>query len=292
MALGGKTLAGWSFGRIAGAGAAGLLALSLLAPGPALEAAGANVAEGPVADAVRKGIASGTGAFDHSRWEALVARHVDAEGQVDYAGFRKDRGALEAYLDEVGRADLASLPRGELLALFINAYNACTVRLILDGSAGGRLPASIRDLPDPWGRKTCTVGGHALSLDTIEHGILRPIFKDSRIHAAVNCASRSCPALVPWAYRGDRIEDQLGDGIEAMVNAPAHVRVEGGRLRVSRIFDWYKDDFVEGSFKEAAPTIAEYVLRHARPGLRRQIEALGPRPRAEFLDYDWSLNGR
>lgn len=274
------------FERIVAAGLAALL------PAAACAAPAARVAEGPLADAVRKGIASGRGSFDHDRWNALVVAHVDAGGRVDYAGFQKDRPALEAYLAGVAKAEVASLSGPEILALFVNAYNACTVRVILDGAKDGRFPASIRDLPDPWGRKSCAVGGETLSLDAIEHGILRPIFRDTRIHAAVNCASRSCPALVPWAYRGDKIEEQLKGRMEAMVGSEAHVRVEEGRLRVSSIFKWYKDDFVSGFFKNGAASVAEYVLRYARPDQRRRVEALGPSPRVDHLDYDWSLNGR
>lgn len=266
--------------------------LLVLLPAAACAAPAARVAEGPVVDAVRKGIASGKGAFDHARWDSLVARYVDARGRVDYPGLQAERVALDAYLAAVATADVASLSGPEILALFINAYNACTVRLILDGAKDGRFPASIRDLPDPWGRKTCAVGGEALALDTIEHGILRPIFRDTRVHAAVNCASRSCPALVPWAYRGDLIEEQLKGRMEAMVSSEDHVRIEEGRLRVSSIFNWYKDDFVQGSFKNGAPTIPQYLRLYARADLRGRIEALGPTPRVEYLDYDWSLNGR
>lgn len=266
--------------------------LLVLVPVVVCSAPAARVAEGPVVEAVRRGIASGKGAFDHGRWDALLRRHVDEGGRVDYAGLAKDRSELDAYLVAVGSAELAALPGPELLALLINAYNACTAREIVDAAEGGRFPASIRDLSDPWGRKTCAVGGQSLSLDTIEHGILRPIFKDTRIHAAVNCASRSCPALAPRAYRGDGIEEQLREQMQAMVNSEAHVRVEGDRLKLTKIFDWYGKDFTDASFKESASSVGEYVLRHARPELRRRIEALGASPRVEFLGYDWALNGR
>ena len=269
----------------------GRLALALaLLPTAVRSAPAAKVAEGPVADAVRRGIASGRGAFDHGAWGGLLARHV-TDGRVDYAGFRQHRADLDAYLAGVGRADLGSLSRQELLALLINAYNACTVRVILEGASGERLPASIRDLADPWGRKTCALGGESVSLDTIGHGLLRPLFKDTRIHAAVNCASKSCPPLASFAFRGDRVEEQLRERMEAMVNAESHVRVEGRRLLSSKIFDWYGGDFADASWTDAAPSVAAYLLRHARPDFRKKIEALGPSPKTGFLDYDWSLNG-
>jgi len=250
----------------------------------------AKALQGPAADEIRSGIASGSGIVDHSAWEALLSRRVDARGGVDYLGLRGERPKLEAYLARLAGAKLPSLGRDQLLALFINAYNACTIRVVLDGSRDGTLPASIRDLRDPWGRKSCTVGGHLLSLDEIEHGIVRPFFKDARVHAALNCAARSCPALAPWAYQGERVMGQLEDRMNAMVNSPAQVRVEKNALRVSKILDWYGGDFVAPDFAEHAPTLVDYLLRHARPELRRAIEGLGPRPRVEFLDYDWSLN--
>ncbi len=273
-------------------GRAGWTLVVALAPAVACSAPVARVAQGPVAAAVQKGIASGRGRFDHARWDGLLRAHVDVAGRVDYAGLAKQRATLDAYLADAGQADLATLSGPEDLALLIDVYNACTVRLILDGATGGRLPASIRDLHDPWKQKACTLGGERVSLDTIEHGLLRPLFRDTRIHAAVNCASKSCPPLAPWAFRGEVIDDQLRERMAAMVASEAHVRVVDGRLVVSRIFDWYAADFTDPSFEEAASSVAVYVRDHAPADVRRRIEALGPAPRLSFLDYDWTLNGR
>jgi hypothetical protein len=268
-----------------------VIAFALL-PSIVCSAPAAKVAEGPVAVAIRKGMASGEDRFDHAAWDALLARHVDRAGRVDYVGLLKNRDALDAYLSDVGRARLDRLSRGELLALLVNAYNACTLRLILDAARGAQLPASIRDLPDPWGRKTCTLGGQALSLDTLEHGLLRPLFKDTAIHAAVNCASKSCPPLAPRGYRGDRAEAQLAESLKEMVNSETYVRVEDGRLQLSKIFEWYQSDFTDPGFKGAAPTLAAFVTAHANPHLAQSIKALGPQPALAFMEYDWSLNGR
>jgi hypothetical protein len=256
----------------------------------AAAAPSARALSGPAADEIRSGIASGNGVFHHSAWDALLSQHVDGRGGVDYAGLREERGKLDAYLAGLASAKLASLGRDQLLALFINAYNACTIRVVLDGAKDGSLPASIRDLPDPWGRKTCAVGGYRLSLDDIEHGIVRPLFKDARVHAALNCAARSCPPLAPRAYEGERVAAQLEDRMDAMVNSPAQVRVERKVLRVSKIMDWYGGDFVASDYADHAPTLVAYLLRHAGPELRRAIEAAGPNPRVDFLEYDWSLN--
>ena len=273
-------------------GALAVAAFSLGGLPAACAAPAPKAAVGPAAEAIRRGIASGTRRFDAAAWDALVSRHLGSEGTVDYAGFRRDRGSLDAFLDAVARTELAMLSRAELLALLVNAYNACTVRLILDNARDGAFPG-IRDVADPWGRPICTVGGEALSLDTIEHGLLRPLFLDNRIHAAVNCAARSCPPLAPWAFRGERVDAQLDERMRSMVDSDLHVRIEDGALLVSRIFDWYRADFLpDGGFSNPAPTIRDYLLRHAGPDRRRALEALGPAPKIRFLDYDWSLNGR
>ncbi len=242
---------------------------------------------GPVAEAVREGLASGTERFDHATWDAVLRQFVDDQGRVDYHGLLERRALLDEYLAAVGAADLRTLRRSELLALLINAYNTCTVELILDHAGNGELPDSIRDIPSPWKTKRCVVGGERLTLDEIEHSLIRPVFGDPRIHAAVNCASGSCPLLASRAFTGEMLETQLQRAMREMVNSTDHVRVHDGRLEVSKIFDWYGGDF-GGSRQD----VADYVKSFAAPALLAQIEALGERPEVRFLDYDWSLNAR
>ena len=243
--------------------------------------------EGPVVEAIREGLASGTERFDHAAWDGLLREFVDHEGRVDYLGLLGQRARLDEYLAAIGAADLRTLRRSELLALLINAYNACTVKLILDHAGDGDLPESIRDIPSPWKTKLCLIGGERLTLDEIEHGLVRPLFGDPRIHAAVNCASGSCPRLASWAFTGETLEAQLEQSMREMVNSTDHVRVHNGRLEVSKIFDWYGGDF-GGSRQD----VASYVKSFAAPELLAQIEALGERPKVRYLDYDWSLNAR
>ncbi len=261
----------------------------------ALAAAGGEAAPSvprSVADAVARGIASGSGRFDHGDWDRLLHRHVDLEGRVDYRGLLRDGDQLATYLEATARADLAALSRGELLALLINVYNACTVRLVVDATVAGRLPGSLRDLPDPWGRPSCRLGGEGLSLDAIEHGLLRHLFRDARLHAALNCGARSCPRLRSQAFTGPEVDIQLQQAMESMVNQETHVRIEEGTLRLSRIFDWYGEDFRVTEGAGRVDDLRRYLLSFARPELRRRLEALGSTPRIEFLEYDWSLNGR
>ena len=246
----------------------------------------------PVAEAVARGMASGGGHFDHGLWDRLLRRHVDAEGRVDYRGLVREADRLTTYLGATAQADLTTLSRSELLALLVNVYNACTVRLVVDAHAAGRRPGSLRDLPDPWSRPACRLGGKALSLDAIEHGLLRPLFRDTRLHAALNCGARGCPKLPPRAFTGPEADRQLQQAMESMVNDEAQVRVERGALRLSRIFDWYRADFASPDFQPRASDLPRYLMSFARPELRQRMAALGADPRIEFLDYDWSLNTR
>jgi uncharacterized protein DUF547 len=150
--------------------------------------------------------------------------------------------------------------------------------------------ASIRDIPGVWTERRHRVGGFDLTLDEIEHRILRPFFKDPRIHFALNCASRSCAPLPAWAYDGDRLEAQLEERARAFLADKRNVRVEGSNLLLSRYFDWYGSDFTAAGWRGTAPSIADYVARHAAPDVARFIDKHAGKPPIGFRDYDWSLN--
>lgn len=212
----------------------------------------------------------------HGAWTALLQRHVHA-GEVDYSGLKKDQGELDAYLRQlasVKRDEFDGLGRGAQLALRINAYNAYAVRLILDHYPVG----SIRDigfLPGAAFRLSfIPLLGELVSLNDVEAALRQ--MADPRIHFAIVCASKSCPELRPEAYRGADLDRQLEDATERFLRNRSKNRVEGGRLYLSSIFKWYRDDFTR-----AAGSLEAYVAGH---GLRGE--------RIEFLDYDWSLNGK
>lgn len=249
--------------------------------------------EGDVARAVKQGIARGTESFDHSKFDAFLKRHVDIENfRFDYVGAKKQEAELDTYLAQLAAADLATISRDHLFALLVNAYNAYTVKSILgtitpDRPAG---VASIRDISDVFSRKQHTVGGFRLSLDNIEHNILRPFFKDPRIHFAVNCASVSCPPLAKEAYTGERLEAQLEAAARRTLQHPNYIRVEDGRLRVTEVMDWYGSDFVNAEFHNSAGSLAEYIARYATDEVKAFIARHVGDPPIRFLDYDWSLN--
>ena len=248
-------------------------------------------------------------AFDHGGLDAILKARVDAEGRVDYRGLKGDRAALDAYVARLGRVAPETLngwSRADQMAFYLNAYNAITFQVVIDhyppkglGLIFPRL--SIRNIPGVWDKIRTPVAGAELTLNEIEHEILRPRFKDARVHAAIVCASIGCPILRNEAYVGARLEEQLEDAARRFARHPEKNAVDPRRriVTISPIFDWFKEDFE--SYAEQAPT-----LKGRRGDAGRWAGALGFLIRygdpahADFLrggdyrvrlgDYDWSLN--
>ena len=232
-------------------------------------------------------------AFDHEHrsWTAILARYV-RDGSVDYRGL-VDRGqpALDAYLTALSAASPAESgwTREERLAFWMNAYNAFTIRLILDHyplpsiRSIGFLPlAAFRTAFIPLG-----AGRTPISLNVIENEILRKQFQDARIHFAIVCASKSCPALRSEAYRSSVLDQQLDAAARAFLDDPSKNRWDPASrtLYLSPIFKWFHDDF-----ERAGRTLPAFVGRYLRQPDAADLEKA--KVRVVFLDYDWSLNGR
>jgi hypothetical protein len=234
------------------------------------------------------GAAAGSGwcaeAVDNSIYAGLLRSYVKS-GMVDYRGFKNEEAGLDRYLKVLEQVDTGQLPRSEQLAFYINAYNAWTVKLILGGYPGVK---SIKDLggplSSPWKKSICRIEGKVISLDELEHKIIRARFHEPRVHFAINCASKSCPPLIAEPYQGDTLDAQLDASTRAFINNPERNRLDGSVLQVSKIFDWYRDDFGSG-------TVA-FVLKYAEGDLKRRLEVNKDRVEVAYLDYDWSLNGR
>ena len=270
-------------------GQIGPVAAAVVLLGLAAPAAAANPQEafsGHAAGSVRT--------VDHSAWDDLLGRFVvagkDGVNRVDYARFKAEGHApLKAYVARLEAVDVVSLDRPEQFAFWANLYNAKTIDIVLDKypvrsikdiSLGGGLLALVTG--GPWKAKVVEVGGHQLSLDDIEHGILRPVFKDPRVHYAVNCASYGCPNLAREAFTGAKLEAQLDAGARAYVNHPRGVAIAGGKVTASSIYDWFKADF-GGS--DAG--VLAHMARYAEPALKDSLT--GITTIADF-EYDWSLN--
>lgn len=232
-------------------------------------------------------------AVDHSAWDGLLQRYnVPADdGSRRFAYGRvsaDDRRRLGDYVDGLARVIVSGLAHDEQRAFWINLYNALTVRVILD-----HWPvASIRDIAispglfsvGPWGRKLVTVEDEPLSLDDIEHRILRPIWKDPRVHYAVNCAAIGCPDLWPVAFTAANTEALLEQAARAFVNHPRGARIEGGnRLVASSIYVWFGDDFGDGT----DTAVIAHLARYAAPDLKGALAGI---ERISSHGYDWAIN--
>ena len=244
-------------------------------------------------------------AFDHTylNYGEILRDHVRPP-TVGYAALKQDRVALDAVvsaLAQPGQAQERAWPRDQRLAFWINAYNVFTLRAIVDrypirGSWFTLAPRnSIRQIDGVWTTLRWQAAGRTLTLDDIEHKILRPEFKEPRVHFAINCASVGCPTLATEPYRAARLDSQLDAAARRYLGSAQGLRIEGDTLRVSKILDWYGEDFVArfaadraGQPDRVERAIRAVVAQFGPPDAGALARAAGTRVR--FLDYDWSLN--
>ena len=224
---------------------------------------------------------AGTGT-DNQIYAVLLKKHV-RQKRVDYDGFKRDENLLDDYLAILSHTDVKSLFGNDLFAFYINAYNAFTIKLILTKYPGIN---SIKELggffSNPWNIDFISLRGRTVSLDHIENDILRPKFKDPRVHFAINCASKSCPPLLNEPYEGNTLEDQLNARAAGFINDRKNTVVRDGRLFVSKIFKWFEEDFDDN------PLL--FIKRYASAELKEKIESYGSTIPLRYLDYDWTLN--
>ena len=223
-------------------------------------------------------------------YAALLKRVVKRDG-VDYAGLKKGRAALDAHVSSLKTVS-AGASDGERIAFWINAYNALTLQQVLDTRpASGRY--SVKEIDGFWTRRKWTVAGRRVSLDEIEHKILREKFSEARIHFALNCASRSCPPLAPELYRADTLDVRLSEAARAYLADQSQNSFDQARKRaeVSELFRWFKSDFVD-AIERPVPGIArlqQFLAEYApTETLRRRL--LSGRWTVRYKPYDWSLN--
>ena len=211
---------------------------------------------------------------DHSTWDALLKKHVDANGMVDYKGFEKDRSKLNNYLEQLSSYEPSEeWSVQELLAYYINLYNAYTVDLILNNYP----VESIKDINGAWTKSIVPVGNKTLSLGGIENGVLRKM-NEPRIHFAINCASMSCPKLLDEAYTAGKINEQLDRATEEFINSDKN-EISKNSAKLSSIFDWYKKDFIS----DKTPTIIDYVNQYSTTKINSGANI-------SYKNYDWKLN--
>lgn len=236
---------------------------------------------------------------DHSAWDVLLKTYVkpsaDGVNRVDYKAFKASgHKPLKAYVAALEATDPTRLDRREQFAYWANLYNAKTIDIVLDHYPVG----SIREIAiddsllgflkksvgagGPWKAKVLKVNGQSLTLDNVEHDILRPVQKDPRVHYSVNCASYGCPNLATEAFTGARLDAQLDAGARAFVNHPRGIAVADGKITASSIYDWFEADF-GGS----AASVLAHVRAYATPELAQKLTGLSS---IAAYQYDWKLN--
>ncbi len=243
--------------------------------------------------------------FDHgyATYARVLGSHV-VPPRVDYAALKAGRADLDrsvAELDSPAARGEPTWTRERRMAFWINAYNAFTLRAIVDyypirsGWLTRQPRNSIRQIDGVWTTLKWRAAGRTVTLDDIEHRILRPEFKDARVHFAVNCASISCPPLAAEPYRARTLDAQLDGAARTYLASPEGLQMAGDTLRVSSLFKWYGDDFID--------QYAGLVTAGATPKDRAILGAVvkhGPSDGAararsgtaaiRYLDYNWSLN--
>lgn len=209
----------------------------------------------------------------HASWNVLLQQYVDADGNVDYRSWKKSQTDLDKYIQLLEKTPPANYwDKNDSLAYFINAYNAVTVKLILDNYP----LKSIRDIKDPWDSKSLNLPNNHLTLNDIEHKVLRKM-DDPRIHFAINCASASCPQLSNEAFRASKVQKQLEEATALFINDTSKNQISEKNIGLSKIFLWFSKDF--GSKKERLAFIQKYSQKPFKDNAK-----------IKYQEYDWSLN--
>ena len=211
--------------------------------------------------------------LSHDQWDQLLRKHVSAAGKVNYKGFKADLSKLDAYLKNLQDNPIESKwSRNQKMAYWVNAYNAFTVKLIVDNYP----TSSITKLHGgkPWDASWIKIAGKSYSLNNIENDILRPQYKDARIHFAVNCAARSCPPILNRAWTSENLNRYFEKQAKAFINNTKYNKISADNVEISKIFEWYAADF--GS-------ITEYLNKYSSTKVK-------PGAKVTYMEYDWNLN--
>ena len=211
--------------------------------------------------------------LDHSQWTAFLQKHVTKEGHVDYESIQLHPETLNEYLKALSNSNPnETWPRNEALAFWINAYNAFTIKLIID-----HYPVkSIKDIKNPWGEKFITIGNKAMSLNHIEHDILRKM-NEPRIHFAIVCASVSCPKLQNKAFVASKLNSQLTQATTEFLSDTSKNTLSKNSLELSKIFQWFAKDFKQHG------SLIDFLNQYTKTGISNNAKI-------KFKAYNWNLN--
>ncbi len=210
--------------------------------------------------------------IDHMPWDQLLLLNVSNEGDVDYRGFIRDKFLFNEYFNSLAtNSPNETTPKVEKMAYWVNLYNAIVMKMVIDNYP----VSSINDINNPWKQKQITIKGNSYSLDDIEHNILRKM-KEPRIHFLLSCAAKSSPKLWNRAYTGRNILDALKEKTDQYINDRNINRISAKETKLSKVFEWYRDDFNHGNIVGFYNTYADTKI--------------SKNSKVSFLEYDWSLN--
>lgn len=231
-----------------------------------------------------KDVNSSSKPISHAAFDSLLRKHVNTEGWVDYEGFIKDSALLNSYLSLLskGYPSDKNWNKNEQKAYWINAYNAFTIKLICDHYPLESIKDIKKGVPfvsDTWAIDFITIEGKKYNLNNIEHGILRPKYNDPRIHAAVNCASKSCPKLLNEAFTAEKLDAQLDMVMKTFINDETRNKIKSAKkVELSKIFTWFS-----GDFKKDNPSVIAFINKFSNIKIDEKADI-------SYLDYDWKLN--
>lgn len=211
--------------------------------------------------------------FIHEKWNAILQTHVDASGNVNYKALKSNPHLFDEYLLQLSNTSIENLDsESEQLAFWINAYNAFTIKLILD-----HYPInSIKAIKNSWQKKFINIDSKLYSLNAIEHDILRN-HNLPEIHFAINCASRSCPPLSNTAFSGSTLKKQLHRVTKAFLNSESNLVIKEEKLYISKLFKWYAKDF------KAKGSVISFLNDYSNKTISENLKI-------EYLPYNWELN--
>ncbi len=214
-----------------------------------------------------------TEVFNHSVWNSLLIDNVSLNGNVNYEGFRQNKGQLRDYIASLGtNMPAENWTQEDKLAYWMNAYNAMTVDLILRN-----LPLkSIKDIDKPWNQRLWKLGAKWYNLDEIEHQILRKM-NDPRIHFGINCASFSCPPLLNEAFTSATVDTQLESLAKRFINDPQRNSISANKIQLSKVFSWFGKDFKKNG------SLIDYLNKYADV-------AISNKAKKSYKEYNWNLN--
>lgn len=235
--------------------------------------------------------------LDPAPFNAVLQKLVDGQGLVDYVALQRDPAQLDRYikaLSDLAPERFASWSEVEQIAVLINAYNAFTLRAIIENDP---IRPSIKAIPGVWKFRRHQLMGRSLTLDAIEHKILRREYNEPRIHAALVCAAISCPPLRREAFTGPALDRQLEDQTTLWLASPVGLAIDraAGTVQISQIFQWFAEDWqradpqaaaVPGHQKQSA--VLRFIARYL-PAQERAL-ILGGNYRFSYLPYNWNLN--